>query len=161
MNEFESTTGQDEANEIIDGPMTPDELRFLQDRGMKRQSIQPTLDTRNAFKLAFFDRPPTSDGDPIVEKFNDDEIRMLGPVLKATSEPTSAILDELPYKKFDQSRILQTVAEYCLYRGWLSLCTEASRRSRDTTALSMWVDYLKREGKVLEAEEVTKRIQSI
>jgi hypothetical protein len=159
MSEFESRSGDED--EIVDGPITVEEIEFLQQRGLQTQSKLPHFDTHNAFQLHRFNRPATSEGDPIVEKFNDEELRMLGPLLNATSEPPPSILDQLPYKKFDRQRVLRTAAEYSLYRGWLTLCLEASRGANDTTALTHWIEYLKEEGKQDEAQEIVKRMQSI
>ncbi|OGJ82069.1 hypothetical protein A2598_04525 [Candidatus Peribacteria bacterium RIFOXYD1_FULL_54_13] len=148
----------------VDIPMTAEERAELERYGLGRTcattSQGPLKESR--FQARRFFAPATQNGDPIQARFNDDELRMLGPVLQreySKTEPPISILDQLPTRVFDLQRILRTVVEYCMYRGWLTLGVEASRRMQSPDTLQLWAKYLDEETRPEEAAEVRRLIR--
>lgn len=149
-------TASDEC-EVFDGPMTADERAELERYGYGRRE-RPQAGTpasRSTYQPQRFFALADRNGDPTHERFNDDELRMLGPILHAQyahAEPPLSILDTLYTRGGNPARIYQTVLEYCMYKGWLTLGTEAARRAQYTSTLALWAGYLDEEQRTEEAQ---------
>lgn len=48
-----------------------------------------------------------------------------------------------------------------MYKGWLNLGMEASKRAGSTTALQLWEGYLLEDGKTEQAAEIGRRLREM